>query len=113
MLDGVDAILRSQQLDPFDHLAGRHRFHHLAEAFVLLANDFIQPRHVHAGVLQFRKDAAGFDRLMLPRIADQQNAVLRLECLQKVAHLFAGCEARFIHKEQPRPRILSGLPGLS
>jgi hypothetical protein len=48
---------------------------------------------MHPGIPQLGKDATRFDRFMLPSVANQENAILRLKCLQEIPHLPPGCEA--------------------
>ena len=73
---------------------------------VFLAHDLVELRGPHPGLLHLLEGFAGFDALMLPGVADQQNAVLRPDPLEKLPHLLGAGEAGLIdHVQMPVCRV--------
>src|SRR6476659_2692012 len=99
MKDGVNAILLRQKIHTLANASRRDGFDHASQPFLSLPNNPVEGGRAHAGALQLFKDATGFHGLVLPRIANEENTVRRLQTAQEVAHVFARDKARFIDKE--------------
>jgi hypothetical protein len=106
----MDAALPLQTLHGLAHLATRKLLDHLFQLRVFLADDLFELDCLHARVLELREGTPGLDRLMLPTIAYQQHAVIRMKAIHKLVHLFGGRERGFIEHIQA---ALSGVRLLS
>src|SRR6201995_2532917 len=80
------------------HLASGKHLDGGFESRVLLADDLVKFGSTHSSFLQLLKRSARFDALMLARIANQQDPVLRTEAREKLAHLVGAGKARFVDK---------------
>ena len=92
----MDSSLLLQAPDSFSDVATRKLLDRLFQLRITLPHDLIELERLHAGILQLRKDAAGFNRLMLARIADKENAVVRMEAAHKLVHLFRRCKRTLV-----------------
>ena len=84
----MDPALLLQALDGFSDFTARQLLNCLFQLRIALPHDLIELEGLHAGILQLREDAAGFDRFMLARVANQENAVVRMQAAHKLVHLF-------------------------
>ena len=73
----MDTALLLEFADRFAHRTPSQLLDHVLQALLLLPHDVIQPRGSHAGCLQLLERLAGVYCLVLPRIADQQHALIR------------------------------------
>ena len=65
---------------------------------VTLPHDAVQLARSHAGVLHLFKGLAGVDALVLAGVPDHQDAVLRSDFVEEVAHLPGAGQARLIQQ---------------
>ena len=63
---------------------------------VSLAHDLIEFHGLHAGVNKLLERLTGFDALVLPHVADEQDAVAGVELPKEIAHLLGAGQARLI-----------------
>jgi hypothetical protein len=61
----------------YAHLAPCKLLDYLFQFRVFLAHDLFEPHGFHPSVLELREGPPGFDRLMLPPVADEQHTVMR------------------------------------
>jgi hypothetical protein len=66
----MDAALTLERRDGFTHSAMSQIVDDLLEGWIILPNDFIELRRAHPGVLKLFERPSGFDRLVLPGIAN-------------------------------------------
>src|ERR1035441_2735214 len=71
-----------------------------------LTHDFIEPDRLHACILKLREGTPGLHSLMLPTVAYQQYAVVRMKPVHKFIHLTGRCQRRFVEDIEP---LLSGV----
>ena len=76
--DLMHAALAVEIADGLAHFATRKLLHGLFERRVFLPDDLIQVRRANPRFLQLRIGPASFDRLMLPRVADEQHTIIFL-----------------------------------
>jgi len=75
----MDSALPVKILDCLAHFASRKLLDYLFQLRVFLTYDLFELDCLHTGVLELRKGSSGLDRLMLPPVADEQHAVIRME----------------------------------
>src|SRR5271156_1853436 len=83
----MDSALPVKTLDCFEHLTPRKRLNYPFQFWVFLAHDLFELHRFHTGVLELRERSPGLDRFMLPPVADEQHAVIRMEPVHKLMHL--------------------------
>ena len=88
----MDSTLPVKVLDCFLYFAPRKLLDDLFQFRDFLAHDLFELYRFHTGVLELREGPSGLDRFMLPPVADKQNAVIRMEPVQKVMHLSGRCQ---------------------
>ncbi len=66
------------------HLAARELLDHLPQLRLFLAHDLIERDGLHPGFLQLGEGLSGLYRLMLPPVAYQQHAVVRVQARHKL-----------------------------
>ncbi len=79
---------------------------HLFELRVLLADNLFELHRPHTSFLQLRERPPCFDRLMLSRVADQENPVVRMEPPHKVIHLPGRSKRALVEHIEP---LVSGV----
>src|SRR6266849_2959211 len=109
--DGCDALIVTlnlvysalpvKTLYCFLYFTPRQLLDHLFQFRVFLAHDLFELHRLHAGVLELREGPPGLDRLMLPPVADQQHAVIRMEPVHKLMHLPGRCQRGFVEYIEP------------
>ncbi len=85
--DLMDPTLPLKILDGFAHFASSELLDYPLQLRIFLAHDLLELHSLHACVLELRERPPGLDRFMLPTVADQKHAVIRMETIQKVMHL--------------------------
>jgi type IV secretion system protein VirB10 len=70
---------------------------------IFLAHDLVKLDGTHPGFDQLLEGLAGLDALVLPRIADEQHAVLRANLFKEVAYLFGAGKAAAGNPTPPAP----------
>ena len=60
------------------------QFNHMPQLGILLPNDLLKPRGVHACLLKLLEWYSGLDGLVLADPADEQNAVITAEALEEL-----------------------------
>jgi hypothetical protein len=106
----MDPALSAKAFDRRADFATRQLLDCLLQLQVALPDDLIQFRCPHTGFLKLSERPARFDSLMLPRVADQENAVIGSKPFNKFVHLAGGGERRFVEYIQP---LLAGIGPLS
>jgi hypothetical protein len=71
----------------------RKMLHRFQKFWVLLAHDLAELRGPHPSLLHLLKGSASIDSLMLPRVPDDEHAVLRFDLAQECPHLLGADEA--------------------
>lgn len=97
----MDAALSLQVLYGLAYLSTRKLLDHLFQLRVFLAHDLVQLHRFHAGVLELRERTPGLDRLMLPPIANQEHAIVGMQTIHKLVHLFGGRKRGFVEDIHP------------
>ena len=100
-LNFMDSALPVKVLDCLAHFATRKLLDDLFQFRVFLAHDLFELHRPHAGVLKLREGPSGLDRLMLPPVADQQHAVIRMEPVHKLMQLPGRCQRGFVEHIEP------------
>ena len=83
----VDAALPLQSSQRLAYVTLGQVLDGLLQLGVLLAHNLLQPNRAHPALLHLGEDATSFDRLMLPGIAHQENAVVRMDTADELMHL--------------------------
>jgi hypothetical protein len=86
----MDSALPAKALYCRADFATRQLLDRLLQLRVALPDDLVQFRCPHTGFLKLRERPARFDSLMLPRIADQKNAIIGSKPLDEFMHLAGG-----------------------
>jgi hypothetical protein len=66
---------------------------------------------VHSGLYQLLEGLSGLDALVLARVSDEQNTVLRADSFEEVTHLFGAGKARLIDHIQVTAMVARRLLG--
>ncbi len=72
----VNAALFSQFFYAFSNFSIRHQDDGSLQVGILLPNNFVELRGLHAGILQFAEYPAGFHRLVLPYVTHKNDPVI-------------------------------------
>src|SRR5207249_6141314 len=76
---------------------------------ILLPNDLVELRRAHAGVLKLLERTASVDRLVLPRIADKDDPIVRTKAIEELASLLRADKTRFVNYVQlPVSTLIGG-----
>jgi hypothetical protein len=67
---------------------------------ILLPNDVVELRRAQPGILKLLEWPTGVHGLVLPRIADKDDPVIRTESIEDLAHLLRADEACFVDHVQ-------------
>jgi hypothetical protein len=92
----MHAALSVKAVDSRANLTTRQLLDCLLQFRVFLSHDFFEPHRPHSGLLKLRERTAGFDGLMLPRVAYQQNPVSRVKPFHELVHLARRSERRLV-----------------
>ena len=76
-----------KRIESAGDIAFRERLHSGFECRIFLTHDFVEMRGAHSCLLQLLEWPASLDALVLARVTDQKNAVLRPEPAKELAHL--------------------------
>ncbi|HYT76721.1 MAG TPA: hypothetical protein VEL79_18335, partial [Vicinamibacterales bacterium] len=101
----VHAPLLPELVNRGADLATGEVFNGLLQRGVLLPHDGVETNRLDAGVLQLVIRSARLDGMMLARVSDEQDAIVRTEPVQEVVHLPRAREARFVDHIEPRGAI--------
>src|ERR1019366_5968216 len=102
----MDSPLPVKVLNGLPHVAAGKLLDHGFQLRVFLTRDFIEPDRLHACILKLREGTPGLHSLMLPTVAYQQYAVVRMKPVHKFIHLTGRCQRRFVEDIEP---LLSGV----
>src|SRR5271169_5282015 len=100
-LNLMDSALPVKILYCFLYFALGKLLDYLFQFWVFLAHDLFELHRFHTGVLELREGPPGFDRLMLPPVADEQHTIIRMEPVQKLMHLSGRCQRGFVEYIEP------------
>jgi hypothetical protein len=92
-----DAALFGEGLNSRADLSLREVLHNRLQVWVRLPYNPLEFRSAHTRFLQLFERLAGFHRLMLTNISDQNDAVLGPEACHEIFHLSCAGEAGLIH----------------
>src|SRR5580700_10604382 len=106
----MDSALPVKTLHCFAHFAACKLLDYLLQFLVFLAHDLFELHRSHTRVLELREWSSGFDRLMLPTVADEQHTVIPMEPVHKLMHLPGRCQRGFVEHIEP---FLAGIGLLS
>ena len=92
----MDPPLPVKVLNGLPHFTARKLLDHGFQFRVFLAHDLIEPDRLHACVLKLCEGPPGLHSLMLPPVAYEQHAVIRMEPVYEFMHLPGRCQRRFV-----------------
>src|SRR5262249_1951545 len=107
--DGVHTTLLHQLIHGVSRLPLDHGLDGVSEPRISLPHALIEATGAHPAFLHLSKGPARVDRLVLTDVADQKDAVLRSEALEKIMDLTGARKTRFVeYKKLTLPGFARG-----